>query len=197
MTTKKENKKEKNINKKKELINEVKKEESVRKIKSKNYLILGFIFIITLIIVLVLRQWYISYRNYQLTIPVLKDLLKEVTIQEMDHYIIDNPDTIIYIEVTEDENSRNVAKELKSVIKERNLANKIVYLSLSSVSDKEKYLNDFSDKYLSGEKLEYYPALVLFIDGKIEAYVSKSKNQHLNVGQIEQLFDEYELEGDN
>ena len=181
---------------------EIKKEvkvvkEEVRKIKPKNYIILGAIFLATFALVFLLRYWYNSYRDYKLTIPVLKGTLNEVTIAELDHYITANPDAVIYIEVSEDENSREVAKDLKRVIKERNLANKVVYINISSEEDKNIFFEDFSKKYMNDEKLQHYPALVLFIDGKVDAYVSKTNKQSLNIGDVEQIFDQYELEGDN
>jgi hypothetical protein len=186
--------KKKSTNKK-----EIKKElkEEVRKIRPKKYLILGAIFLVTLALVFLLRYWYISYQNYKLSIPVLKDTLMEITHDELDHYITANPDAVIYIEVSEDENSREVAKDLKEVIKERNLANKVVYLNISSIEDKDAFFTDFSKKYLKEDVLTNYPALVLFLDGKIDAYVSKTNRQKLNIGDIAQIFDQYELEGDN
>ena len=193
MTTKKENKKEE---KKQPIIVEEKTEKEI-KIKSKNYFILVGIFIATFALVFLLRYWYISYRDYQLTIPVLKDTLREITVAELDHYITATPDAVIYIEVSDDENSRKVAEGLKDVVKERNLANKLVYLNLSATEDKETFLKEFSDKYMNDKKLSHYPALVLFIDGKVDAHVSKTSRQSLNIGDIAQIFDQYELEGDN
>lgn len=171
-------------------------EEPTRVIKIKNYIILGTIFIVTLLIVILLRNWYISYRDYELTIPVLKDKLNEVTVAELDTYLIENTDAIIYIEVSEDENSREVAEDLYEVVKERGLVERVVYLNISSVEDKERFFKDFSDKYMLEGSLKNYPALVLFYEGKVEKYVSKTESQNLNIGNIEQLFDEYELEGD-
>jgi len=171
--------------------------EEIRKIRPKNYLILGAIFIGTLVLIFLLRDWYISYQNYQLTIPVLKNTLKEVTVDALDHYITANPDAVIYIEVSEDENSREVANDLKKVVKERNLANKVVYINISSLEDKDAFFADFSKKYIDGGKLENYPALVLFLDGKVDAYASRTDKQRLNIGDIAQIFDQYELEGDN
>lgn len=181
---------------KKEKVVKVEKEE-VRKIRPKNYIVLGAIFLATFALVFLLRFWYNAYRDYKLTIPVLKGTLNEVTLAELDHYITANPDAVIYIEVSEDENSREVAKDLKNVIKERNLANKVVYINISSEEDKTAFFENFSKKYMNNEKLQHYPALVLFIDGKVDAYVSKTSKQELNVGDVEQIFDQYELEGDN
>lgn len=172
-------------------------EEPERIIKPKNYIILVAVFIVTFIAVILLRNWYIAYRDYQLTIPVLKDKLNEVTIAELDTYLIENTDAILYIEVSEDENSREVADDLYDIVKERELTERVVYMNISSIQDKEVFFEDFNNKYNdSDEELTSYPALVLFYEGKIEKYVSRTANQSLNIGDIEQLFDEYELEGE-
>lgn len=175
--------------------NETEKKEE-RTIKPKNYLILLLIFLLTLGIVIGLRAWYNAYRTYELKTSVLKDKLTEVALTELDTYIAENTDAIIYIEVTEDENSREVASDLVDVIKKRELTGEVVYLSLSSVDDKNSFFDEFNKKYASNIKIENYPALVIFKDGKIEALVSRTSKQNLNIGDIEQLFDEYELEGE-
>lgn len=188
----------KKSNVKKELItakNEIDKKEE-RIIKPQNYLILALIFIITLGLVIGLRYWYNTYRAYELKTSVLKDKLTEITLNELDTYIAENTDAIIYIEVTEDENSREVADNLVDVVKKRELTREVVYLSLSSSEDKDAFFNDFNQKYGVDEKLTNYPALVIFNEGKIEDFVSRTDKQSLNIGDIEQLFDEYELEGE-
>ena len=175
--------------------NEIEKTEE-RIIKPKNYLILALIFLATLGLVIGLRDWYNAYRAYELKTSVLKDKLTEVTLTELDTYIAENTDAIIYIEVTEDENSREVANDLVNVIKKRELTGEVVYLSLSSVEDKDSFFNEFNQKYAVDEKLGNYPALVIFKEGRVEDFVSRTDKQSLNIGDIEQLFDEYEVEGE-
>ena len=183
--------------KEKVFVKETKKtEEPERNIKLKNYVLLISIFLATFLIVIILRNQYIQYREYQLTIPVLKDQLNEVTVAELDTYLIENTDAIIYIEVSEDENSREVASDLYEVVKRRGLTERVVYLNISSVEDKEEFFNTFNDKYCDeGKNLSNYPALVLFYEGKVESFVSRTEDQDLNIGNVEQLFDQYELEG--
>ncbi len=171
-------------------------EEPERVIKLKNYIIVISMFIATFLLVLVLRNRYISYREYKLTIPVLKDKLNEVTVLELDTYLTENTDAIIYIEVSEDENSRAVSEDLYEVVKNRGLTERVVYLNISSVENKEEFFANFNEKYCDeGKELSNYPALVLFYEGRVESYVSRTENQQLNIGDIEQLFDQYELEG--
>ena len=172
------------------------KAEEERIIKPKNYIIVGALFLITVLFVMLLRFWYISYNNYQLTIPILKDKITEVTVTELDTFLVENPEPIVYIEVSEDENSREVAKKLIEVVKKRNLTERVVYINLSSVENKDAFFADFTAKYMDEGKLEHYPAVVIFSEGKVLSYVSKTEKQNLNIGNVEQLFDEFELEGE-
>ena len=82
------------------------------------------------------------------------------------------------------------------VVKKRGLTERVVYLNISSVEDKDEFFNNFNEKYCDeGKELSNYPALVLFYEGRVESYVSKTETQELNIGNVEQLFDQYELEG--
>ena len=168
-----------------------------RKVSLKNYIILFVIFILTVIVVFGLRNWYVSYQKYQLTVPILKGELKEVTVEALDNYLIENDDAIIYIEVSDDENSRDVAKDLLNVLKKRDLTEKVVYLNLKDVKDKDAFFNSFNSKYMVDGKIDNYPALVLFREGKVFASTYRKSKQYLDIGNIEQIFDEYELEGES
>ena len=119
-----------------------------------------------------------------------------VTVNELDTFLAENLDPIVYIEVSEDENSRDVAKDLINVVKERNLTERVVYVNLSSVENKDAFFSDFTSKYMDGKKLEYYPSLLIFSEGKVVAFVSRTEKQALRISDVEQLFDEFELEGE-
>lgn len=194
MATKRQQTNTKNVNSKKTVA--TKQKEEVRNIPFKNYFIVFAIFIVTVFCVLLLRHWYISYENYQLTIPILKDKITEVTVNELDTFLAENLDPIVYIEVSEDENSREVAKDLIEVVKKRNLTERVVYVNLSSVENKDAFFADFTAKYMNDSKLEYYPSLLIFSEGKVVAYVSRTERQALRISDVEQLFDEFELEGE-
>lgn len=173
-----------------------KQKEEIRVVPLKNYFIVFAIFVATIFCVFLLRYWYISYEEYQLTIPILKDKITEVTVNELDTFLAENLDPIVYIEVSEDENSREVAKDLIDVVKERNLTERVVYVNLSSVENKDAFFADFTAKYMDDKKLEYYPSLLIFSEGKVVAFVSRTEKQVLRISDVEQLFDEFELEGE-
>ena len=169
-----------------------KEKKDDKKIAFNNYIILSIVFVISLVLVIALRNWYVSYENYQLTIPILKGKLNEITVSEIDNYLTENTDAIVFIQSNEDEVSREVAKDLVDLVKERNLLDRIVYLNVSS--DSKSFFQNFNKNYMESGKIDKYPALVLFDDGKVVAFVASNDKQDLNIGDIEQLFDEYELE---
>lgn len=168
--------------------------EPTRRIGIQNYIAVIVIFLVTIGVVWGLRNWYISYQNYQLTIPVLKGTLKEIAVNEVDNYITENDDAIIYFEVSNEEESRKVSKGLIDIVKEKNLTDRVVYLNLSSLTDKDSFLKEFSSKYL--EKEINYPSIVVFNDGEASLFATKTKNKKLRASDIAQLFDEHEIEGE-
>lgn len=175
---------------------EVNKKVEKRKIPTKNYVIVLVIFALSLFLVFFLRDWYRSYQEYEKTIPVLTNALSEVRYNEIYNYIGDNQSVIIYMGVADDDDCRELEAKFKKVIEERHLKNKIVYFNITDVEDKELLLKEFNDKYATGDRISAYPAIILFEDGKIIDFKSKNANQNLLVSDIEQLLDEYEIEGD-
>lgn len=175
---------------------EIDKKEELRKIPIKNYIIIIVIFIVSISFAMFLRNWYNSYQDYQKTIPVLNGVVSEVRYNEIDNYIVDNQNVIIYIGVATDDNCRKLEKGLKKIIEKRHLKEKIVYFNITDVSDKELLLKEFNDKYALEDKIYTYPAIILIENGKVVDFKSKNASQDLLISDVEQLFDEYEVQGD-
>jgi len=172
------------------------KKEELRKIPIKNYFIVAIIFALSIGLAFFFRNWYNSYQDYEKTIPVLQGVISEIRYNEIDNFIIDNPSTIIYIGVADDDDCRNLETELKKVIEKRHLKNKIIYFNITDVEDRELLLQEFNGKYSNGNDIYAYPAIVLIEDGRVIDYRSKNANKELLVSEIEQLLDEYRVQGD-
>lgn len=172
------------------------KKEEKRVVGIKNYFILAIICIVTIVIAFGIRQRYVAYKEYELSKSVLKNKINEVSSEELASYIYAHPDAILFVQVNDDSNSRSVGKKLYKVLQKRNLLNDSVYINLGNISDKTDFYKEFNDNYCkdSKNKLNNYPALIIFNDGKLKDMVSKSKKKSLDIGDIEQLFDEYEMD---
>ena len=162
------------------------KEKKQNKKKLKNYIILVVIFLAAIGLTLYLCKWYNVYDEYQKQTPVIRDTLNELSIEEIDHYVIDNPTAVVYMCTASELKCRNFEKDFKKLIKNENLQEKIVYLNISDV-DAQAFYNDFNNKYNYKKELNHYPALIMFEDGKITRIIQGSDEKELNISQVKQI----------
>ena len=120
--------------------------EEAKKIPIKNYIIVAIIFVISIGLVFFFRNWYISYQNYEKTIPILSGIVSEVRYNEVYNYIDENQSVIIYMGVADDDDCRELEEDLKKLIEEKHLKEKIVYFNITEVKNKELLLKE--EKYL-------------------------------------------------
>lgn len=164
-----------------------------KQIKIKNYAILGIIFLVGIILTLYLCKCYEIYSLEQKEIPVIRDSLLEITSEDFDHYLLENPSSIIYMCTAQDDKCRSYEKEFSKLLKKEGLNDYIVYLNLSGI-DQEKFVEDFNNKYEYKVQLtSYYPAIVVFEEGKITDILQGDENDKLTVRQTEHFLDLMEL----
>ena len=156
-------------------------EEDERIIPIKNYVILGLIFIIIVALVLYFCNLYHVYDNHQREIPVIRDTLFEIQPDELDHYIMENPTTIIYMCTASNENCRDYERELKKLVVKENLQDEIIYLNLSNI-DQNSFVDKFNAKYPYRLKLtKNYPAFVAFENGEIYDILQENEDRKLTI----------------
>lgn len=81
----------------------------MKRIPLKNYFILGIILVSSIFIVLYINKLYLSTKNND---NILNGFIKEIKTQEIDNYIIENPNFIIYLGY-----KNNVISHLKKSLK--------------------------------------------------------------------------------
>lgn len=162
------------------------KKEIEKKIPLKNYFIILAIFAAAIILVLYIRNVYQVYKQEKLQIPVIRDTLSEIKPDELEHYLQDNPTTIVYICTAEDKKCRDYESSFKKYIKREELQDSIVYLNISE--EKETFTEDFNNAYNYRRKLtDNYPALVSFEDGKINNLLQVKEKDKLTIAKTRQF----------
>lgn len=172
------------------------KDVKLRQIPTKNYIIVAIIFVVAIFLAFFLRNWYLSYQDYARKVPILNGVISEIHYNEIYNYISENQSGIIYMGVADDEDCRQLEVDLKNLIQKEHLKNKIIYFNITDVSDKDLLLKEFNDKYATNDRVPAYPAIILFDEGKIIDFKSKNANNNLLISDIEQILDEYEVQGD-
>lgn len=157
--------------------------------RTKNYIVLVVIFLIGMALTIYICDCYRVYDEYQKQTPVIRGTLSEITSEEIEHYILENPTSTIYMCTSSDDNCRKFEKKLIKLATKMNLQEYIVYLNLSDV-DQNTFINQFNELYNFKVKLRSsYPAFVTFEDGKIKYILQGNDSTPLTLSKIKQFFE--------
>ena len=155
----------------------------------KNYISVAIMFVITIILVLVLRGWHRQYEEYSLKTPVLDGKIQEIKLNELSNYVTAHDDFYLYVGEAEDTTSRKLEKKLVALLENRQIKDLTVYINASSIKDDVYY--ELTKYNYNNTKLNL-PAFIIIRDKKIVNYTMKEEN-NFNIGNIEKLLDEYEV----
>lgn len=158
----------------------------------RNYIICVILFIVCFGLVLYLRELYKVNEAEQKKIPVIQGYISEIYNDDLEHYITENPDGVIYMCIANDENCRVFEREFKKLLKKDEYNDNLVYLNLMDV-DQDKFLEEFNSKFIYKVKLsKEYPAFVLFEDGKVKA-ILQEKDKKLDIVKVKHFLELSEI----
>ena len=136
----------------------------MRKIPLKNYIILFIIVVLSGSAFIYFINLYNLRSNYEKSTHYTMSFLNEIHINDLENYLIGNPDMIIYINEKNDLELENVETKLKNHIIEKDYINDIVYINSNNTNKKLlKKLNKFSKT-----KLQNIPNVIITKDGMIQ-----------------------------
>ena len=118
----------------------------MKRIPLKNYFILGIILVASIFIVLYINKLYLSTKNND---NILNGFIKEIKTQEIDNYIIENPNFIIYLGYKNNDN-KSFEKKFKKLVTKYDLQKDIVFIDISQFNDEtfNKFCKKYADKLL-------------------------------------------------
>ena len=114
----------------------------MKRIPFKNYVIAILIVGVTFVITILGRQFYLNQKELSRTNINLN--LSEIKVEELDNYIVDNHDVMIYIVDSADINKK-IENNLNKIISKNNYNKDIVYFDLNKIN--KVYYNNFLKKY--------------------------------------------------
>jgi hypothetical protein len=134
-----------------------------KEVTLKNYIIYSVIVLVTIILLLYLRSWYHEYKQQQLKVPVIRGYLNEINYQELNSYVKENPNLLVYACAPSRSDCRNLEYNLRKEVKKYNLKEKLVYLNIL-----ENNLSDMNRAYGSSSiVINDIPFIAMFDNGKI------------------------------
>ena len=157
------------------------KEDKLRKIPLKNYLVLGIVVVVSLFLLYYFYMWVEAYNEDKLNRPILDRYMEVINYNELDDYLVENPDTILYISVLENSEIREFEKKLKGLFKSNQIEQKVLYLDLTEELKNKKIRTEILNKYTINTKSMLNVPMVMVIEN---GYIKKAldiKENHYDV----------------
>ncbi|MGI6324653.1 MAG: DUF6568 family protein [Bacilli bacterium] len=165
--------------------------------EAKNYIIFALIVILSIALVMYLRVWYRTYHAHQLTIPVISGYLNEIKYEELDNYIAENPNFVLYMCTSHEDRCRNFEKQFRKIIKRYNLKDQIIYLNLNehvdNVHNSVLLEKDYGIAKVMSNKLFFssYPSISIFKDKLL--FDTIIINDTVTYDKVVQFLEEHEI----
>lgn len=168
-----------------------KKKNELRKIPTKNYFILLVIAICTVILTFYINAWIKTYKDNLYSESPLSGKVKEVNINELKEPFYEINEVILYVGYTNDEKLYNEEKRMLKLIKKKDIADKVVYLNITSDSDYQSIL----EKRFGNERysVKRAPMFIYITDGTTEEIVNVKKVNKLT-RKFKKLINKYDIE---
>ena len=146
------------------------KEESKKQVPLKNYVYLFCILLGSLLLLFYIYRWYETYNENKLYTSIMNKYLTVINYNELNNYITETPNTILYVSILGDKQINRFEEQFKNSIANSNLRNNILYLDITNEekNDAMKKLNIYSN----------FPYLVVYTNGKITDTYSIGKNNY-------------------
>ena len=148
--------------------------DSLRVIPNRNYIILGIVLVVTFLLLYYFYMWVDVYNESKINRPILDRYMDIINYNELDNYLVENPDCIIYVSVLENMEIREFEKKFKVSFKNNELDKDILYMDVT---------NDINDKILRNELHDKYsiernsmPYVIVFEDGVKKSLYSVYEN---------------------
>ena len=168
-----------------------------REVPVKNYIFLGIIILVSILLIFYFYLWYLTYEESKLNNQIMDRYLQVINYNELEDYITENKDAYVYVSILENQKIRDFEKEFKSTIIENSLKKEILYLDLTEVYNSKKQLTIAKNKYnIDNKNISNIPCILVFDDGNLtKIYDIKENNYSIDL--IENFLEQEGLEKDD
>lgn len=153
--------------------------EKLRKISVKNYIILGIIVFFSIIVLYYFYLWIDVYKDSMSDLPILDKYMSVINYNELEDYLVENPNSVVYVSILENDNIRSFEKELKSMYKDDIISFDILYMNITDdIKDTNKKNLMISRYSLNNLNILSVPCVLVFDEGKLISIYSISDNDY-------------------
>lgn len=144
------------------------KKENLKEIPFKNYVYLFFILLGSILLLIYIYTWYETYNENKLYTSIMNNYLTVINYNELNDYITENKDAILYVSVLGDKEINRFEEKFKNSIIDENLKENILYLDITNENRQHAILTLQIE-----EELPYF---VVYTNGQITDTYSIGEN---------------------
>ena len=124
-------------------------------------------------------MWVDVYKESKINIPIMDKYMNVINYNELDNYIVENPNTIVYVSELEDENIREFEKKFKIKYKNNQINNELLYMNITEDIKDNSLKNEMISKYsVNSLNITNVPLIMVFEDGILNSIYSISDNDY-------------------
>ena len=176
------------------------KKETLRKVPKKNYILLGIILLGTVCLVYYFYTWSKLYNEVKLNEKILDNYMEVINYNELEDYIIENPNTIIYVSVLKNSTIRDFEKKFRKSLSKNEIDKSILYMDITDDIENKNIKKEMKKKYhVNNLDITDVPVIMVIDNGSLKTIYSIRYNDY-DMGHLKNFlnniqFGEDELDG--
>ena len=128
--------------------------------KKRGFTIVELLIVISIIFVYYLYLWFIEYQKEQNKISYVNEVMQIINYNELDTYLIENKNAILYVTNTSNPNNKKLEKKLKRLIEDNYIVDKILFLDVSEIKNT-------NGKYIISNQEISIPSFLVYKDNEL------------------------------
>lgn len=153
--------------------------KEIKQVPLKNYVILSTIIVVTLLLLYYFCVWVDIYKESKINIPIMDKYMDVINYNELDNYLVENPNAIVYVSILDNEEIRKFEKEFKVQFKDKKVNNKLLYLNITSLLPNKSIMNEMKNKYYVNDlSIVDVPSILVFSLGNLKSIYSIRDNKY-------------------
>lgn len=153
----------------------------VKNIPLKNYILLFIILLLSIFGALYFYLWHSAYQVARINTPIIGDYLEVIQFNELDNYLVENKDAIIYVSVLNDYEIRKFENKFKRFINKYSLNNAILYMDITN-----DLSNNISHKKINDNYGLNFPYIIVFNNGSVQ-YIFNIKDNNYDIEAVKKF----------
>ena len=160
-----------------------------RVIPKKNYVMVVILAIATCLILAYFVRWYRLREEGLQPASVVTQAITEINYNEIDNYLLENPNVFIYVSNPQIEGTKVFEKQLRDYLKEEEFQHRMVYLDLSKMTKEEQL--QFSQEWLELDQI-VEPNMIVIENGEKKEQLYRTKTA-ITLENVKNLITHYEV----